>query len=368
MNQLRESLRRKFSQPVKQEFDASLLPHTNTLLDSSRMKLSEPDARFFELFASGAGLAQAVKEGGCAVLQPADIHADGRVDVPVDLANKEVFRTLKKFIKERKIRWLHMATPRRTFTKVRRRNRFAKLRQLRTQAKPEGLEPKCRLVKEANLLASRSAQLAHLQWKTRGIFSTEHPESSYLWNYKPIKFLFQLRNVKLYKGDQCCFMSEFVKPTGWLSNGSFFALLEERCPQNGWHRHTPLEGFTTDFHGLVVFKTSLADEYPQGLCDELAKAYVSFLKDHPARAPTWRLNLREGEPQEIPWSKKFDHEQANEACVGGLRNPASSVYKVPGWLKVGPLVAKVLGLHLKQQPSLSVLHEQVGQDCQIANI
>lgn len=76
----------------------------------------------------------------------------------------------------------------------------------------------------------------------------------------------------LYKGDQCCFMGEFVKPTGWLSNALFVETLCKRCPDPPQHCHEPLTGFTTDYHGNTVFKTALAAEYPQGLCIELAKA------------------------------------------------------------------------------------------------
>ena len=84
------------------------------------------------------------------------------------------------------------------------------------------------MVSEANLLASRTAQLALLQWKAGGLFSIENPESSYLWLYKPIARLFGLGGVKLYTGDQCRYMCQYVKPTGWLSNATFFEILEKR--------------------------------------------------------------------------------------------------------------------------------------------
>lgn len=171
------------------------------------------------------------------------------------------------------------------------------------------------MVSEANLLASRTAQLALLQWKTGGLFSIENPESSYLWLYKPIARLFALGGVKLYTGDQCRYMCQYVKPTGWLSNATFFEILERRCPGPQQHVHSPLMGFTTDFEGQRVFRTSLAAEYPQGLCIELARAYSSYLNEHPSRPSSWELRMKEGDRQELFGSKKYIVERENDDCI-----------------------------------------------------
>lgn len=93
----------------------------------------------------------------------------------------------------------------------------------------------------------------------------ENPENSYIWMYGPVKRLLQLEGVRLFKGDQCAYMGEFVEPTGWLSNADFLKMVEKRCPGRPLHYHEPLVGFTLDFHGNKVFKTSLAAEYPQVL-------------------------------------------------------------------------------------------------------
>lgn len=58
----------------------------------------------------------------------------------------------------------------------------------------------------------------------------ENPENSYIWMYGPVKRLLQLQGVRLNKGDQCVYMGEYVKPTGWLSHASFMKVLERRCP------------------------------------------------------------------------------------------------------------------------------------------
>lgn len=182
-------------------------------------------------------------------------------------------------------------------------------------AEAPGFDPKPQVVSEANLLASRTAQLALLQWKTGGLFSIENPESSYLWLYKPIAKLFALGGVKLYTGDQCRYMCQYVKPTGWLSNATFFEILERRCPGPQQHVHSPLMGFTTDFEGQRVFRTSLAAEYPQGLCIELARAYSSYLNEHPSRPSSWELRMKEGDRQELFGSKKYIVERENDDCI-----------------------------------------------------
>lgn len=125
-------------------------------------------------------------------------------------------------------------------------------------------ETKSARVREANTLASRAAQLSLLQWKVGGWFSLENPAGSYIWLYGPVKRLLQLEGVRLFVGDQCMFMGEYVKPTGWLSNANFMQVLQRRCSGRPNRQHEPLMGLTRDFYGNKVFKTSLAAGYPQG--------------------------------------------------------------------------------------------------------
>ena len=82
-------------------------------------------------------------------------------------------------------------------------------------------------------------------------------------------------------GDQCMFGGEFVKPTMWLTNAPHLNILAKQCPGAPRHVHEKLVGLTRNFWGETVFKTSLAAEYLQGLCEELAKAYLLELEHHP---------------------------------------------------------------------------------------
>ena len=314
--------------------------------------LVSQDQCFMELFAGEAGLTQAVRREEMSVFEPGEIRVGGRIATGTDLLCNTTFKQLKSAIKQKKVRWLHTAPPCKTFSRARRRDQYAKARQLRSAQRPEGLEPKTWRVKEANVLASRAAQLSLLQWKVGGWFSLENPENSYIWLYGPVKRLLQLEGVKLFKGDQCAYMGEFVKPTGWLSNAPFMRIVEKRCPGKPTHVHEPLIGFTVDFYGNKVFKTSLAAEYPQGLCIELAKAYVRELKVTQRRPDSWELRIEEDARVQDPFSRRARIEQENESCIGGLRNPWHSMQLLPKWREVGSMVWRILQASLGQLSEL----------------
>lgn len=188
----------------------------------------------------------------------------------------------------------------------------------------------------------------------------ENPEGSYIWLYGPVKRLLQLDKVRLIAGDQCQFMGEFVKPTGWLTNAEFPQVLQRRCPGRPTHKHEPLMGFTLDFYGNEVFKTALAAEYPQGLCIELAKGYVEAVKKAGPRQVTWVQKFEEDVKDKDLCSKKAHRERENEQCVGGLRNPWQAINKLPHWKTVGRLVWRTLQASLGQLDEFRNLATWVG--------
>lgn len=167
------------------------------------------DATFLEIFAGEAGLTNAVKRAGLPCLKVLDIHRDTDNVIEFDLAKQEPFKKLKKLLRRGRVRWLHLAPPCKTFSKARRRDRFARVKQLRSRQCPEGCNPKPAIVREANLLASRSAQLAKIQLRANGWFSIENPASSLLWLYKPIQLLAKQTGVKVVTGDQCLCGGEY---------------------------------------------------------------------------------------------------------------------------------------------------------------
>ena len=141
----------------------------------------------------------------------------------------------------------------------------------------------------------------------------------------------------------------------------FAEVLRVRCPGSPQHSHEPLQGFTVDFWGNQVWKTALAAEYPQGLCEELAKAYDEWVVCHPARDKEWELKLTEEQRSTDPWSKKRMIEEENDECIGGLRSPEASIQKVPGWKIVGKMLNNMLKCTVTECPELGKGHELIGE-------
>ena len=321
----------------------------------ARMTDTEADDVFFELFAGDAGLTRAVKRLPGRVLDPRDVTTTGRAQTGVDLSNKTVFVNLKKLIKHRQVRWVHFSPPHRTFSKVKRKDRNAGAKRLRTARQPSGVGQKSRPIKEANLMAARSAQLALLQWKAGGLFSLENPAGSLIWKYKPVARLTSLKNVMLIFGDQCGFMGEHVKPTGWLTNAPFLRTLERTCPGSPQHVHKPFAG---NKRVVNVWPT----EYPQGLCEHVAAAFAEFLKQQPVREDPWHLHWTTEGTSNALFSKRAKIEQENENALGGLRNPCKAVRQLPGWTVVGKAVCNILEAVKIKCSDLTHLTQLIGTD------
>lgn len=295
--------------------------HAQNSIVSLRVTTSSQDssdATFLEIFAGAAGLTAAVKRKGGIAVDACDIQTGAEMIEEFDLLKTESFKKLKKMIKLRKIRWLHLAPPCKTFSRARRRDRWAKVRRLRSASKPEGFEPKPKLVRDANLLAARSAQLATLQYKTGGWFSIENPWSSFIWLYKPLVRLSKLPGVRLSPGDQCMFGGEYCKPTGWLSNAPHIQRIAVTRPGGEGHDHPLLEGLTQDFWGEWVWKTSLAAEYPQGLCEVLAEEYLKVVGQAGCRGPLVFKSVKDDDISKRHDSKSQMREQENERSIGGM--------------------------------------------------
>jgi len=334
-------------------------------LDSSNSEAGLKDATFLEIFAGAGGLTAAVRKAGLDTISACDIDSASSHVRSFDLLSNSSFKEIKKLIKRQKVRWLHLAPPCKTFSRARRRDRWAKVKKLRSATKPQGFEPKPRLVREANLLASRSAQLSRLQYKVNGWFSIENPASSYIWLYKPLAELAKLDGVRCVYGDQCMFGCEYRKPTGWLTNAPHFKRIAVGCPGGCGHNHPPLEGLVRDFWGDWVWKTSLASEYPQGLCETLAEEYNKAVMHHPMRPSLEFQELKEGGNNRKPQTSACIREQENDDCVGGLRNPNRSLQLVPGWYSVGSRLFWVLEDMQQRDSNYNGLLDCVGTDAMV---
>ena len=131
------------------------------------------------------------------------------------------------------------------------------------------------------------------------------------------------------------FGGEYQKPTGWLTNAPHLQKIAVACPGGPGHKHPPLEGLVKNFQGEWVWKTSLASEYPQGLCEVLAREFLDVVKQEGDRPDLEFLSHKDGFNNKREESAAFRREQENEECIGGLRNPVKSLERVPGWYRVG---------------------------------
>ena len=227
----------------------------------------------------------------------------------------------------------------------------------------DGLEPKSQRVLDANLLMTRSAILAKVAMRGGAWFSIENPALSYAWEYSPIKTLSTLPGVSWHNGAQCRFGCAYVKATGWLTNAPWMSFLVGGCPGQPEHvRHPVWEGKAT-LNGRRVWKTELAAEYPEGLCDAISVAYASAVRDKPEiDPPQVSVNISGvTNPIQGPSNKQRKETDAAE-CVGGLRDPASSVIKVPGLASVGKRTRAVLEPLLnKYAAEFSAVLDTLGQ-------
>ena len=235
--------------------------------------------RFLELFAGVAGLTRAVER----VDRPCDCAQDvfdkqyNNRQPEFDLLNAQHVRHLLKLIEKRTYLWIHGAPPCKSFSRARRRDRWANARVLRSDRFPAGIPgpgEQQALVRDGNRLDSVMAKIARAQARAGGFFSIENPERSFMWDLEPLKALANLKGVRFVCGDQCCFGGPYRKPTAWLTNAPWLAVLERRCPGSPTHpAHSPLVGRVTRPDGSTCWLTECAAEYPEGLCNALAAAY-----------------------------------------------------------------------------------------------
>lgn len=191
---------------------------------------------FAELFAGQAGLTTAV-QGICGphvkVKDPHDELFGG------DLAQDREFLEMVEEPAETAPDWKHMAPPCRTFTKARRKDKHASVKQLRSDKKPEGFG--CEETTEANLLADRTAALGERQVEIGKWFSIENPEGSYIWELKSFKRLAKKPGVFSVLLHQCAYGAPWKKPTIILTNCPWLRKCL-KCEDVRPHEHTILEG------------------------------------------------------------------------------------------------------------------------------
>ena len=119
-----------------------------------------------------------------------------------DLTERSIFDEIKKEIKNKHIRWLHLMVPTPTF----RSNHHERFRSrsnvdhLLDFGDPDNFH---REIDEANLLLRRACSLIRLQLKAGGFVSLVHPSCSSLWNTPTVLEVSSYPTIRSFTGDQC---------------------------------------------------------------------------------------------------------------------------------------------------------------------
>lgn len=174
----------------------------------------------------------------------------------------------------------HLGTPCNSFSRA--RDQPGGPPPLRSDSKPlglEGLRPGDEAkVRIGNVLMRFSVRIMLLALMLGLPFTLENPRRSRLWICPPMLALLRRRNVSTVFVDFCMFNKPWKKPTTFAGvHVSFTRLQSYRCIGSkrgiclhSGKPHLPLSGQTSSREWL----TKIAEPYPTGLCNGLAKVFL----------------------------------------------------------------------------------------------
>ena len=255
----------------------------------------------------------------------------------------------------------HFAPPCRTLTMARRSDEHGEVPVLRSEERPEGWGDDD--TKQANEMIVRMVTLC-LRLMARGAtFSIENPWRSFIWLLKVMQRLMRAKGAELLCLHQCAYGASSRKETGILTTAPWMKLVRRLCHETRPHLHaTTLAGKAWDYvEDRWVWRTSLAAEYPCGLCLAWAKALVCWLNSSLGKkwveqrtyvkVGKWNNVLvrkadlegeKLGKEKEAKQTAKQVREEENKKAVGGLRNPRSAVTKSEKLRKLGRRLRTVI--------------------------
>ena len=325
----------------------------NTVAPTTVGHLASSAKVFLELFAGEAKLTQAVQEVGCIVETPLEKRSTDGAQSGLDFTSPEVFAGINKKARTQHYKWIHAAPPCSSFSRARRTDKWGSVPILRSDEFPMGLpevtHPK---LIEANNIVRLLSRLVRTQHRAGQGWSIENPANSLIWQTTHFRQLAALPAVKMVVFDQCCHGSTYKKPTGLLTNMACFENLAKRCPGQPVHPiHPPLVGKTWDEYGNFVWKTSLAATYPTELCQAMANCYRNVATAPPgATHPIQWIGNTRLDPL-LPPASKVRRATEAAAAIGGLRDPAISVSKLPDLDRYGDSLNLVLAKVLDRDPT-----------------
>ena len=254
----------------------------------------------------------------------------------------------------------HFAPPCRTLTEARRTDEHGSVRILRSHQQPEGwgdFE-----AEEANKIVERMVVLCLLLFNRGCTFAVENPFNSFLWLLRVMQKLIRLRSVELVLLHQCCYGAQTMKPTGILTCAPWMKKVRSLCYEVRAHRHLKkgLVGRVWSYlEDKMVWRSSLAAEYPCGLCMAWASSLrewllsaegIGWMKQHSfVLKGRWRNQLVRADALEVKkaggtmvQSQRELREEENRKSIGGLRCARQSVQRSYNLRKAGEKIRYVI--------------------------
>ena len=316
---------------------------------------------FAEFFAGLGGLSNAMSE-----IDPDRVTVAATLDGYAgqwDILNDEHYQVATDLVEN--IDHGHFAPPCRTLTSARRSDEYGTAKILRSEDRPEGWGDKEAVL--ANAVVARMVILCLKLAKRGSTFAIENPWLSYIWLLSVMQKLYDLPNIDLLLIHQCAYGAVTTKPTGILTTASWMKLVKGLCHETREHYHAPggLTGFAWDFLAdKEVWRTSLAAEYPCGLCLAWASALKGWLSsgigDGWLKGRSYhivgrwknilvRLNTSSMDGSSLSEDKKTSREVReleNKKAWGGLRNPRHAVKNSSHLREVGSRIRQIIDNHV----------------------
>ena len=253
----------------------------------------------------------------------------------VDLFDPSVLAHIHLLIEKGKILAIHFGTPCSSFSLARKADGGPPpLRdQVHLRGKP-GLAPHDQTkVEFGNLCADTTAILVQTCHRHGVHWSVENPDGSYLWLLDVMQDLAQLPRAQRFYLDMCRFGSKHKKPTALLASYDLQPVALACDMEVRSHVHEPLTGQIVS-GGKKIFKTRLAQVYPEVLCARWAQCLRCHYGDPLELTFNWvqpSADRKRPLGQEVPWSGHKQKISAEKAVAAGYQLKRSAL---PPLLKV----------------------------------
>ena len=248
---------------------------------------------FLEVFSGKAGLTKAMRRRGWSVLPPIDIVVEGEVLAKTNILDPNVLQRVQNWLQSGVVALVHFGTPCTTFSRARKHGDGGPppIRSEKFLDGIPGISESDRIkVQLGTKFLDITLDLCKLIALHGGHWSIENPSSSMLWIMPQTVQHMQVFVAFMYLLDMCTFGSEHMKPTTFACSDNCFQSIVRLCPGlSNDHIHVPLKG-TVLVNGKEVFRTKLAQVYPDELCDLYAQQTLQLTFKEDQFLPTVHEN------------------------------------------------------------------------------